>query len=224
MIVSDRIGFREHADAATVPTERLVAQFYALWSELNRRINTEIPNLKARPEIPYSFFAFIEQSIERASPVTVLDLGAHNCSLSAGLARITHQQSRFTCVDIADAQPRAAHPNIEFQQADIFDFIAGQDGRRYDYAILGAVLGLFDAAGRRALLNFVQRTCGRVYVREVPKLTNLVDLYSEHDLVTLRGWDNFTERGLRSVLVGHGFEIERLEHEYDIYVLAGSRS
>jgi hypothetical protein len=204
-----------------VPTEQLLTQFYALWAELNVRINTEIPNLKARPEIPYSFYSFIAQTIERAAPVSVLDLGAHNCSLSAGLAEIAHPESRFICVDAIDVQPRALHPNVCFRREDIFQFIASDGDRRYDYAILGAVLGLFDTAGRRDLLEFVRRSCRRVYVREVPKLTNLVDLYCERDLVRLRGWDNFTERGLVRLLDEHGFEIERLEHEYDVYVLAG---
>jgi hypothetical protein len=203
-----------------VPTEQLLTQFYAVWAELNVRINTEIPNLKARAEITHSFFTFINQTICRTSPISVLDLGAHNCFLAAALASEVHPGSRFTCVDTIDVQPRASHPNVLFRQADIFQFIDGHSNDRYDYAILGAVLGLFDPAGQRLLLDFVRRTCRRVYVREVPKLTNLVDLYCEHDLARLRGWDNFTERGLVQTLAEHRFEIERLEHEYDIYILA----
>jgi hypothetical protein len=210
-------------DINSAPMEELLKHFYSVWEALNVRISQKNPNMKAKTETPFSFANFILATIVKENPISVLDLGSNNCFLSYTISNLVHPGSQFSCIDLETTQPLYVTKNVNFQQIDIFEYINLNKRIQCDYIILGAILALFDSNKQKLLLDFARKSSRFLYIREVPKLTNLVDVYSENDLVKFRGWNNFTEHELRNLLKQNSFEILKLEHEYDIYILAQDR-
>jgi hypothetical protein len=206
----------------TMPLNALLAHYYSVLQIANVRINSSVPNCKDRKDFPCSFYAFLSRYIEKNHPVTVLDVGSHNCYLSFMISQVVHKNSRFDCVDVKREKSLYLSSVIKFHETDIFNFMNKTNQASYDYAILGAVLALFEEDRRVALLTFLRR-CKYIFIREVPKITNLIDAYCEKDLIRYKGWNNYTELALKEELRKNGFEILDVEHEYDIYIYAQPR-
>ena len=207
-------------DLNSIPMDALFKHYYSVWLALTLRINTQYPNIKAKAETPFSFFNFISNSINKKKPISVIDLGSNNCFLAYNISKITHPDSKFTCIDYTDHQPLYITNNVVFSKIDVFDFININVQKKYDYAILGAMLGLFTKEKQKNILEYVRTNCRYVYIREVPKITNLIDLICEKDLPNYHGWNNLTESELKALLKQNSLIIDEFEHEYDMYLLA----
>lgn len=208
--------------ASTADIEALTKLYYFLQADIQRRIYEIRPHYKQMPETPHSFLSFVRERLMAASPVRVLDLGCHDAYLAARLREGLHPDSRLDCVDQVRQPVVYVSGNVTFHEADILTWI-GQDRPVYDVAILGAVLSLFDEAGRARILDFLARHARTLFIREGPRYGTLIDVHFDAVVDQWRGYRLFSEHGLKAVLADHGFTVRTLEHEYDIYVEACSR-
>lgn len=201
----------------------LISEYYELQNNLTIQINRLIPNIKSLQDTPHSFFSFISNRITKCKEISILDIGSENCFLSYQISRIIHHESRIDCVDISTPQEKYNSPNINFQQMDIFEYLQKKKTKHYDYIFLGAILALFSREQRNDLLLQLAENADYLFIREVPRLTNLIDVYCQKDISKYKHWWNFTETELKQEITAHGFTILDIEHEYDIYIFAQSK-
>ena len=219
--------FREEfslaSDLDSVPLERLLRHHYEVWRNLHDRINHASPNFKLQRGGLYSFYDFVAKHINKRDPVRVVDIGAGDCYLDFMLSEDMHADTRFDCVDIK--RPKRLHvtPRISFIEKDALSMLSDIRFEQYDYAVLSGFLGLLSGDQTSRVLNAVRR-CPRLFIRENPKITNLIDAWNTSLPDSYREYPHlFTEQSLKETLAAHGFDILAMEHEYDIYVFASSR-
>jgi hypothetical protein len=153
----------------------------------------------------------------------VIDIGAGDCYLDLMLSEDMHEQTQFDCIDIK--APKRLHVNarISFTEKDALSMLPEIPFAGYDYAVLSGFLGLLSDDETSRVLDAVKE-CPRVFIRENPKVTNLIDAWNTQLPNDYREYPHlFTEQTLKDTLAAHGFEILAIEHEYDIYVFARGR-
>lgn len=203
--------------------EHAISFYYQIQSIVSQRVNLARPHLKIRLDTPFSFFDFILRHVHKDQPLSLIDIGSNDCQLDAQLSEQLHVESTFTCYDISLARNQELPANVSFRQADFVELCVQGLSESYDYAILGAFLGTVDSSSRRLVLEWLAGHCHWLLIREVPRLTNDIDIFCKDRLVQLKGWDNFTETGLKQLISNYGFEIMAIEHEYDIFILAENK-
>jgi hypothetical protein len=194
---------------------------YAIYNALTIRINRLVPHFKQREDFKHSFYHFIINRIDKNNPVKVLDIGSHDCYLAFLLSQEMHKDSHFDCFDVFMQPKLYLNNNINFHEKDFIASIKEGYADSYDYVILGAVISLFDGEQTDILFEYL-KTCKYLFIREVPRYTNIIDVYCEKDLVDYTGWNSYSERELKERLRRSNFEILAVEHEYDIYIYARS--
>lgn len=218
-----RDEFSLASDLEAVPLDRLLHHHEAVWRNLHDRLNAEHPHFKLRRGGVCSFTDFVARHINTRDPVRVLDIASGDCYLDFMLAEQMHAETHFDCIDIK--RPRRLYQNarITFAEQDVLSILADIPFTRYDYVVLSGFLGLLPDEQTRIVLDAASR-CPLLFIRENPGITNLIDAWKQLQPTTRREYPHlFTEQSLKDTLRAHDFEILALEHEYDIYVFAGSR-
>ena len=207
----------------SVPLERLLRHYYDVWKHLHDRINEVYPNFKLRRDGVFSFFDFIANHINKGDPVRVIDLGAADCYLASLLSEEMHAETHFDCVDIKRPDDLRLTPQISFIEKDVLSMLQDITFSEYDYAIASGFLGVLSDQQTSMVLDALTQ-CPLVFIRENPKMTNLIDAFCGAQLDSYRPWpDSFTEHSLKDALTRHGFNVLAVEHEYDIYILAAGQ-
>jgi hypothetical protein len=200
--------------------ERLLQLHYTISDQLHSRINKLVPNIKLRRHAPFSFSDFVLEHIDTTSPVHVLDIGAGDCFLDWTLSEDMHPGSRFDCYDVERRSPLYVNAQMTFYQQDVLSHLYVISRRRYDYAIESGFLGLFADEQKDTVMDAL-RGCEAIFVRENPRLSDLIDMYCGDRLTEYNEYPHtFTEQSLRDLLTRHGFEILAFQHEVDIYAVA----
>lgn len=213
-------GRSQPSDLASVPLEDLLRQYYAVWLQLHERVNRAVPNIKLRRHGVYSFSDFVLEHIDRNRPVRVLDIGAADCFLDLVLSSEMHRDSTFNCVDVSRSEHLRLSPQVTFVQADALAVLGQPQESSYDYGIASGFLGLLNPEQKHTAFHGL-RACKHLFIRENPKVTNVIDAFCYTNLDSYRPWPNaFSERELKDLLASHDFRVEAIEHEYDIYVYA----
>jgi hypothetical protein len=193
---------------------------YTISDRLHYRINKLVPNIKLRRHGPFSFTDFVLKHIDRTTPVQVLDVGAGDCFLASALSAEMHPDSRFDCYDIERRSHLYLNSQVTFHHQDVLLGLDAIFQKRYDYAIESGFLGLFSDEQKDIVVDAL-RSCGRIFIRENPRLSSLIDMFCGERLKKYNEYPNtFTEHSLRALLTRHGFQILALRHEVDVYVVA----
>jgi hypothetical protein len=111
--------------------------------------------------------------------------------------------------------------NIHFFEKDFISLIRQGYRKSYDYVILGAVISLFQEQEKEILFQYLKES-KYLFIREVPRYGNIVDVYIETFERIKPPWNNYTETRIKEILKEFRYEILSVEHEYDIYIYAKS--
>lgn len=206
--------------AAELEFEDLGRLTLALEHQWNQRLYARIDHYKQRPELPGSFARFIVEQIEPVGPVTVVDFGCHDCFLSSRLAELFEPTSKFLCIDWTRQETIYTSASITFFNTDIIDWLALHDGIPVDFVILGGTLTLLNAEQRLVILDWARRNARSLFVREVPRVRNLIEHYDDHTPFLNRSFALLDVVELKSMLKQSGFSVREIRQSFDIFVHA----
>lgn len=187
---------------------------------LVRRIYTTYPHFKFQRGSISNFVDFMVSECDSDLSGVLLDLGAHDGYFAHEvISRLPSVQ--FVCVDNIEQPNNYFSDRIAFHNIDILSWLKACSGSEvFDAVVLSGTLSLFSAEDRKQILAWVRNQGRSLFLREVPRYSDMVDVYVDMKMPALQVYDLFTETTLSALLQSSGFTVVRFLRDTDYFVHA----
>lgn|GEM_PF-4412492 len=202
-----------------LPLNDKILLYYNLKMNIEFHINSLIQNYKLKQEFEFSFSNFILEQLcnYKSDSIKICDLGSGKTILPDLILKTFPNIAQYVCVDTILSNSN--NGKLQYVNSMIQDFIDIHRTYNFDVIILGATLSLLNKNDRDTVIKWCSDIGANIFVREVPRITCLVDHYAEMQKIP-RQYDNFTQSELHSLLEKYRYAIVKFEREYDIYIHA----
>ncbi|MEJ2118299.1 MAG: hypothetical protein P8Y36_10555, partial [Alphaproteobacteria bacterium] len=135
------------------------------------------------------------------------------------LSEHLHVGSELIGVDHKKVEKVVVHDRIQFVLSDILDFVR-ESTKNVNCVFLSGMLPLFEPAAQKEILAWIMRSADVVFIREVPRVATMIDLFFESELSSWRGYRLLEFDELVSLLNSVGLRIMEHHRCFDMYILA----
>lgn len=221
--IISRLVKRDESSLGAIDGERLpsiLLRHKELKSLAIREIYAAWPHFKFREEFGKGFVDFVvaEHGAEKAG--VILDLGAHD-------GYFAHEVSRrlplvdFICVDNIRRDENYFSKRVVFIENDIISWLSENFNQKScDSVLLSGTLSVFSTEDRIKILSWVRRHQCDLFLREVPRYSDMVDVYLDRVAHEAPVYELFTESSLRELLETTGFSVKKILRDTDYFVHA----
>lgn len=187
---------------------------------ITQRIYEQIPHFKYKDCYGAGFASFVVSHVSADAESHFLDLGSHDGFLDRAIG--SHLAlAKFTCIDNV-VQPAGFYSErMRFIQGDILQWIRNcPESCEYDFVIMSGVLSLFSPAERTEILQWIKEHSAGLFLREVPRYSDMIDVYLDKVVSRRPSYDLFTETSLISLLEENEFDVVKVIRDTDYFVFA----